>query len=205
VPFEGAVEGKIAWMRYPSRIPVYVAASSPRLTRAAGRVADGALLHHGASVPRLERAVGLVRAGNREGLRDEEVFDIMVWTPISVSPDRDLARDHIRGRVAALLGMADLEQFDEEDRPAIRRLRQEYDYYEHATAGPGHRSLVPDKFIDMYTLAGTAEEVRVRVKEMLRVRGFSQLVISPQVAGGRFPSVESIIEGFAEGVMAHVA
>ncbi|MFQ5872698.1 MAG: LLM class flavin-dependent oxidoreductase, partial [Dehalococcoidia bacterium] len=60
VPFERGMEGKITWMESPSNIPVYIAASGPHLTRAAGRMADGAILHHGVTVTRLERAVRLV-------------------------------------------------------------------------------------------------------------------------------------------------
>ncbi|MFQ5873388.1 MAG: LLM class flavin-dependent oxidoreductase, partial [Dehalococcoidia bacterium] len=143
--------------------------------------------------------------GASEAGKDAQALDIMCWILTSVSPDRDLARDHIRGRVAALLRMTDVKQFDEEDRPAIERLRREYDYYQHASAESSHRSLVPEKFIDMYSLAGRPEEIREKVKEVMRVPGFSQIVISPQVSGGRFPSVESVIKGFAEGVMAYVS
>ena len=205
VPFEGGVEGKITWMESPSKIPIYVAASSPRLTRAAGRMADGAILLHGVSAPRLERAIELVKEGAGEAEKAKEATDIVCWVLTSLSPDGSLAREHIRGRVASILRMSDLKQFEEEDHPAILRLREAYDYYQHATAGSSHSTLVPEKFIDMFALAGTPDHVRERVKEVLRVPGFSQLVINTQVAGEGFPSVEAVMKDFAEGVMAHVA
>ena len=44
VEFDEGGSAKLAWLQSPTDIPIYVAATGPRLTRAAGRMADGAIL-----------------------------------------------------------------------------------------------------------------------------------------------------------------
>ncbi|MEE9198416.1 MAG: LLM class flavin-dependent oxidoreductase, partial [Dehalococcoidia bacterium] len=148
VRFEGDVEGKITWMKKPSQIPIYVAGSGPRITQAAGRIADGVILHHGLRPSQIERGLGQVRDGVAEVGKSMDQVDVVCWAITSVSPDGGLAREHVRGRVAAMLAMAAPERFDEEDREAILRIRKEYDF-----SRVGSPAL--DKFIDMYALAGT--------------------------------------------------
>ena len=201
VQFEGGVEGKITWLEGPTGIPIYVAASGPRLTRAAGRMADGVLLHYGALPHRIREGIELVRAGAEDAERSLSQVDLNAWVITSVSRDGDLARDHVRGRVAVMLGMIDLGRFSEEEREAIGRIREGSDFSQvtSSDSGPGPPEL--DGFIDMFTLAGTPREVGAKVQALSAVSELSQIVITLPVSGGRFPSVESIMRDFAEGVM----
>ena len=82
---------------------------------------------------------------------------------------------------------------DEEDRKAVERLWQHYDTYHHM--GPEHSYLVRDDWVDRFAIAGTAEQVRDKVANILR-SGMDELTIIPF---GK--SKESVIRMFAEGVM----
>jgi 5,10-methylenetetrahydromethanopterin reductase len=201
VQFEGGVEGKITWLEGPTGIPIYVAASGPRLTRAAGRMADGVLLHYGALPHRIREGIDLVRAGTEDAERSLSQVDLNAWVITSVSSDGDLAREHVRGRVAVMLDMIDLGRFSQEEREAIGRIREGSDFSQVASSdsGPGLPEL--DGFIDMFTLAGTPQEVGAKVQTLATISELSQIVITLPASGGRFPSIESIMRDFAKGVM----
>ena len=53
-----------------------------------------------------------------------------------------------------------------EDQAVVDRLRAGYDSFEHATATSRHRALVPDRFVDLFALAGTPEEVAAQVRRV---------------------------------------
>lgn len=91
-----------------------------------------------------------------------------------------------------------------EDQAAIRRLRESYDAFQHATADSRHRTLVPDRLVDLMALAGTTQEVRAQVERVASVRGIDRIAIFPQVPGQGFQQREEILRMFAEDVMARV-
>jgi alkanesulfonate monooxygenase SsuD/methylene tetrahydromethanopterin reductase-like flavin-dependent oxidoreductase (luciferase family) len=91
-----------------------------------------------------------------------------------------------------------------EDEAAVGRIRAAYDSYQHATAASRHRELVPDRFVDMMALAGTAEEVREQVRRVMTVPEIARIIILPQNPGQGFIERESILRTFAEEVMARV-
>ncbi|MEE9198460.1 MAG: LLM class flavin-dependent oxidoreductase, partial [Dehalococcoidia bacterium] len=173
--FEAGVEGKVTWMSRPAGIPIYVAATGPKTTRAAARISDGVILLVGASAPLLENGLRLVQEGAREAGKSAEDLDVVCWVPASVSSDGALAREHTSGQVAALLHRVSLDGFDEEEREAIRRLRQHFGRYPHANLARAGDGPALDRYIDMLALAGTPQEVRRRVEGLMKVGGFSQI------------------------------
>ena len=203
VKFENGVEGKLTWLERPTDIPIYVAATGPRLTRAAGRIGDGVILLRGLSPDQMGAGVDTVRQEAQRAGRPAGEPDIICWIQSSLGHDRDLARTHAQGLVAEVLQMCAIEMFDEEDRPAIRRIKKDYDFYKQTMAYGGGRALVPDKFIDMFSLAGTAPEARERIAELMQIEGLNEIIICPQhFEGSPGPSVEETVRSFAEGVMA---
>ena len=94
--------------------------------------------------------------------------------------------------------------FREEDRPAVERLRREYDAFQHATAASRHRELVPDHLVDLMALAGSPDEVRAGVRRVMTVPEIQRIILLPQVPGEGFEAREHIFTLFAEEVMAKV-
>ena len=45
IRFESGSEGRVAWLKAPSAVPIYVAGSGPRMLAAAGRAGDGAIVY----------------------------------------------------------------------------------------------------------------------------------------------------------------
>jgi 5,10-methylenetetrahydromethanopterin reductase len=204
IRFEAGTEGRIAWLDRPRQIPIYVAGSGPRMLAAAGRLGDGAIMYASTSPAILRAGLQHVAAGARAGGRALRDLDVALWAPMSVSRDRALARDHVRGRVASALRHPLPVALPPEDQAAIRRLREEYDAFEHATAGSRHRTLVPDRLVDLMALVGTPEDLVEQIRRIQTVPEISRIIILPQVPGEGFIERESILRLFADEVMARL-
>lgn len=201
VRFDGGVEGKITWLTGPSRIPIYLAATGPKITRAAGRLADGVIMLQGVAPHLVSRALGLIEEGAREAGRSPETLDVVCWTYLGLASDPAVARDHVRGRVAAALKISNPDWFEGEDAEVVRRLQREYDYFKHASSNPAHAALVTDSLIDKYAIAGTPDEVRDRLKNLIAQPGFQHVVLSPQVSGqGSFP-IDTVLRTLEKHVL----
>jgi alkanesulfonate monooxygenase SsuD/methylene tetrahydromethanopterin reductase-like flavin-dependent oxidoreductase (luciferase family) len=102
-----------------------------------------------------------------------------------------------QGRLAESLGYGGVWIIDSQ-------LIWEYDYFEHASAAARHRTLVPERLIDLFALAGTAAEVAERVGAISGVPGLQRLVMVPQVPGQGFVEREELLREFADTVMGRV-
>ena len=194
---KGVVNG-IAYLNEPTGIPVYVAASGPRLTRSAGRVADGVLVHFGAEPAQVKQGLDLVSEGESEANRDPGTVARAAWVITSVAEDREIARTHVQGRVLTMLSMVDISRFSEEEQSAIAVFNRDY----KPSLGGGDAAPVPglDPFIDKLTLAGDAAEVKEKVAALTDMPDISSVVITLPGAGGPFPGVEEVMERFAKAV-----
>lgn len=204
VTFAGDMETGVTWLDKPSDIPIYVAASGPRMLEAAGRLGDGVIMHSGTSPWILEAALERVRAGAADGVRAFEDLDLICWAHTSIADDREAAREHVRGRVTAALRHPLPVEMSAEDQALIDKVNEEYDFLEHATADARHRAIATDRFIDLLALAGTPAEVREQVGRVMAMPEINHIVITPQVPGEGFIDREDIFTMFAEEVMAHV-
>jgi 5,10-methylenetetrahydromethanopterin reductase len=202
--FETGVEGRLAWLEGPRPIPIYVAGSGPRMLRAAGRSGDGVIMYAGTTPEILRAGLSCIAEGAREQDKRLTDLDVVLWTPTAVGPDWALARDHVRGRVASAMRHPLPVELSPEDQAAVRRLREAYDSYQHATAASRHRELVPDRFVDLLALAGTPPEVVAQVRRVMTVPEIRRIIILPQVPGQGFGEREQILRTFADEVMARV-
>ena len=201
VSFETGVDGRLAWLDAAPAIPLYLAGSGPRMLETAGRLGDGAIVYATVQPDVLGPALAHVATGAKAGGRDLGDLDVALWAPMSVARDGALARDHARGRVASACRHPLPVRLSPEDEAAMRRVRDAYDAYQHATAGSRHRMLVSDRLVDLMALAGTPEEVRDQVARLRTVRGLSRVIVFPQVPDPGFVAREAILTMFADEVM----
>jgi len=204
IRLERGTDARLAWLERPRDIPVYAAGSGPRMLAASGRVGDGVIMYASVDPDILRAGLGFVAQGAREAGRTLADLDLAIWAPTSIGPDRAVARDHARGRVASALRHPLPVPFREEDRPAVERLRREYDAFQHATAASRHRELVPDHLVDLMALAGSPDEVREGVRRVMTVPEIGRIILLPQVPGEGFVAREHIFTLFAEEVMAKI-
>ena len=195
--FERGVVGGISYVEEPTDIPIYFAVSGPRITRSAGRVADGAMLHYGAEPSLVREGLKLVEQGASEAGRDPDEIEKAAWVITSVAKDRAVARAHVQGRVLTMLSMVDTSRFSEEDRRAIEGFKR--DYTVASLSGGEGTDPVPGlgTFIDRFTLAGDPVEVAEKASGLAGMPGIGEVVITLPGAGGPYPSIEEIMERFA--------
>jgi 5,10-methylenetetrahydromethanopterin reductase len=204
-PLDSGVESRLAWLENPRRIPLFVAGSGPKMLEAAGRLGDGAIMYTGTDPAILRAGLACVARGAARQGRGLADLEVLLWTPTAVDLDRARARDHVRGRVASAMRHPLPVALGPEDEAAVRRLRQGYDSYQHATAASRHRELVPDRFVDMMALAGTPDEVHAQVQRVMSVPEIARIILLPQNPGQGFIERESILRTFAEQVMARLS
>jgi alkanesulfonate monooxygenase SsuD/methylene tetrahydromethanopterin reductase-like flavin-dependent oxidoreductase (luciferase family) len=172
------------------------------VTRAAGRVGDGAILLRPITAAQTREGIHMVREEARRVGKDPDRVGIKVWVQSAVGSSAAQARRHAQGLVAEVLQMCHIDMFAEEDRDAILAIKRDYDFYEQNHLYGADRAPIPEKFVDMFAFAGDAETVRSQVRELMTVDGLDEIIVAPQnQEGSPGPSVEEVIRVFAEGVM----
>ena len=203
-PLESGTATRLAWLEGARPVPIYVAGSGPRMLEAAGRLGDGAIMYAGTDPAILRAGLDCVARGAAQQGKRLADLDVVMWTPTAVDRDRALARDHVRGRVASAMRHPLPVVLSPDDQAAVRRLRDAYDSYQHATAASRHRELVPDRFVDMLALAGDPSEVRDQVRRVASVPEIARIIVLPQNPGQGFIEREAILRTFAEQVIARL-
>jgi 5,10-methylenetetrahydromethanopterin reductase len=201
--FAADVVGRLAWVAQPSGVPIAIAATGPRMTRAAGRVGDQVIIHQGLAPAALDRALGWVSEGAAIRAPDDRPA-ISCWAPFSMAPTRTEAYSRVRARVAGLLATARLEWFEGAERTAVEHLKAAYDIADHASPSPRHAALVPDSLIPHYALAGDAAEVRDNLVRLLAHPGVDRVILTPQVPGAGALPVPEVLRTLETAVLARL-
>lgn len=199
--FDNGVSGQLSWVKNGANVPIVIAATGPRMTRTAGRIADGVIIHQGLAADQVNRALGWVREGVPAGAPAPEVS---CWAPYSLGADPIEARNRVRARVAGALATANPAWFEGAEREAVERLHAAYDITHHASAAPDHASIVPDSLIARYALAGTAEEVRTQLGRLLDQPGLDRIILTPQVIGAGARPLDEVLREFGTEVLARL-
>lgn len=188
-----------ARLHFPPRnpVPVYVAASGPRMLALGGALADGLLIQVGVWPDCLKAALEGVSQGAAGAGRSLQALDISAMTYGSVRADRRQAMDEARPFAAwipqtvptycAIAGISP------EDVEAVKRVYQGGELHEAVEAARA----ATDEMIEKFTLSGTPAEVRQKVEGILStgIRHITYFPMGSNRLGG--------IERFAQGVMAH--
>lgn len=179
----------------PIHVPIYVAASAPKILKLSGRVADGVIVLVGTAPHFIEAALRTIEEGARESGRTLDDLKIVLWTPTAIGADRTQARDLVRAHVSRVCIRPLPAKIDPELEAAVERIRANYDYYHHMDTEASHADLVPDELVDLFALAGTPEECAKRLKDIESL-GVDQVSIVPFVKPGN--SKEDTIRAFAQ-------
>ena len=175
--------GKIHLLHPPKRrVPVYVAASGPKMLELAGRIADGIILLVGIDDNYVRLARERIDAGAKAANRDPRQIEIVLWVPCSVS-ERGPAKDAVKAHVARVVKHPLPFVLDEREQKVLEEIRQAYNYYEHMQQTASQAQVIPDWLVDKFAIAGTRAECRAQV-ERLRKTGIDQIALIPYGAGG---------------------
>lgn len=148
-------------------LPVYVAGASDRTHRMSGRIAAGALV--AGALDELTGSVTAIREGEREAGRRTGEVQVAVFTTACIDEDEERARQAVRAVVArkAIISLGRAERLGilgAEDREPLRQLRTAYDTHHHME--PRYNELVPDRWVERFSMAGSGRLVLARCRQL---------------------------------------
>jgi 5,10-methylenetetrahydromethanopterin reductase len=184
-------------------VPMYVASNGPLGQRAAGAVADGAIMEGCGTAGEARALAAEVRRGADETGRDPAVVELVARLNACIADDGKAARDVLRPRVARTLGAGRLKfaTLESEGLALPAEARAPVAGVPYRAGLTPYRSIVPlvtDRHVDALTLAGTVDEVAEHVVALGRA-GIGQVAIHPlEPPGG---TVDDTIRRFGEEVL----
>jgi 5,10-methylenetetrahydromethanopterin reductase len=194
VAFDNNVRGGVTWLDRPCPVPVVVAASGPKITRLAARIADGAILLQGVAPDLLDRGLGWFDDEANSAGRNLDQLTITCWTPLGIGPSSAAGRDDVRARVASAIMQTHPDWFEGDELDAIRKLKASYRDYEHASSRPNHAALISDRMVERYSIAGDAAEVSERLSLLLAHPRLDRVVLTPQGGAASLDEVLRLLE-----------
>ena len=185
---------RLNYLTGPVEVPIYIAASAPRILQLSGRIADGVIVLVGTSPHFIEAALERIETGAKQSGRTIKDLRIVLWTPTAISEDSREARDLVRAHVSRVVIRPLPAPVDPQLQSVVDRIRETYDYYHHMDTEASHADLVPDELVDLFALAGTPDECEKRLSEMAGL--VDQVSIVPFVRPGQ--SKEPTVRAFAD-------
>lgn len=163
-----------------SEYPIYMAAMGDQAVLLAGRVADGLMISN-LCTPGFT-AQALQRIAASKGATESRLRHVVQYAPCVVGRDRKAARDQAKD----VLGRMIKEGFGKSSSPVTRGWHvagsdlQESDLMDIAArleAGAPGRDVVSDQLIDLYTIAGDADDC-LAAFERYRSVGVTEMVVT---------------------------
>jgi alkanesulfonate monooxygenase SsuD/methylene tetrahydromethanopterin reductase-like flavin-dependent oxidoreductase (luciferase family) len=184
------------WLERDPGVPIMMAATGPKNLRAAGALADRVMLYVGIDEASVRWAIEHVRAGAEGAGRDPDAVKLSVLTAMWVSDDQEDAWDQCRWAPAACANhIADtMRRNPAHGMPeAMTRLpasRDAYDYYAgHLSSEADHTAYLTGELIDDFTLAGPADKVRAKARELFAL-GIDEISCAYQ--NGNFDQMDTV-------------
>lgn len=137
------------------RVPIYVGAKGPKMTRIAGRIGDGLLLGASTRMDELERQLGDLAAGARDAGRAVSDIDVASIIVTSVSSDGAIDANTLGAVAARMSRLSESEAAALElDAAAVARVRSAY----HAGDCVALRDLISVDVAARWAAVGTPDQ-----------------------------------------------
>ncbi len=178
------------------KVPIYIAASGPKMLELSGRIADGIVVLVGIADDYVAHARAKIGAGAKSAGRKLEDINLVLWVPCAVS-DSARAKDAVKAHVARVVAHPLPYVLDPQEQKVLAEIRKTYDYYHHMDQEANHAEVIPDWLVDKFAIAGTVAECRAQI-ERLKNTGIQQIAIIPYSPPGG--SREETLRGFARAM-----
>lgn len=161
----------------PAAVPIYIAATGPKMLELSGRIADGVVLMNGVAPDLIAKAIELVRVGERKAGRPEGSTKIVVWS--SCHPSASAVKYNVARAILRNIPGAD----DPLTRQTAEAVRKAYDYAQHGSAGADFAELIPDALLSRYVFSGSMEHIKAQVAALSPL-GVDEVALAvPQAKG----------------------
>jgi 5,10-methylenetetrahydromethanopterin reductase len=178
------------------KVPIYIAASGPKMLELCGRIADGVIVLVGVAHEYIEHAKEKIAAGAKLAGRKLTDIQLVLWVPCAVSENTS-AKDAVKAHVARVIAHPLPYVLDPNEQKVLAEIRKTYDYYHHMDQQANHAEVIPDWLVDKFAIAGTIDECRRQI-ERIKKTGIQQIAIIPYSPPGG--SREETIRGFARAM-----
>ena len=179
-----------------AKVPIYIAASGPKMLELSGRIADGIIVLVGVADEYIAHARERIAAGAKAAGRKVEDVNLVLWVPCAVS-DTAPAKDAVKAHVARVVAHPLPYVLDPTEQKVLEEIRKTYDYYHHMDQQANHAEVIPDWLVDKFAIAGSVAECRAQI-ERIKKTGIQQIAIIPYSPPGG--SREETIRGFAKAM-----
>ena len=179
-----------------NKVPIYIAASGPKMLELSGRIADGIIVLVGVADEYIAHARERIAAGAKAARRKVEDVNLVLWVPCAVS-DTAPAKDAVKAHVARVVAHPLPYVLDPTEQKVLEEIRKTYDYYHHMDQQANHAEVIPDWLVDKFAIAGSVAECRAQI-ERIKKTGIQQIAIIPYSPPGG--SREETIRGFAKAM-----
>jgi 5,10-methylenetetrahydromethanopterin reductase len=178
------------------RVPMYIAASGPKMLELCGRIADGVIVLVGVADEYIEHAKEKIAAGAKLAGRKLADIYLVLWVPCAVS-EHAPAKDAVKAHVARVVAHPLPYVLDPNEQKILAEIRKTYDYYHHMDQQANHAEVIPDWLVDKFAIAGTVDQCRRQI-ERIKKTGIQQIAIIPYSPPGG--SREETIRDFARAM-----
>jgi len=192
VDFHGDVvgfnNGKLSFKPVRAEIPVYVASNGPLGQRMTGGVADGAIMEGCGNVEEVKAFRAILAEGAKRKGRDPSAVKVVARLNACVGADGRKARDALRPGVARMLAAGRL-KFMTAEAQGLTLMPEQIAPFANVRYADGAApytpllSLVTDRHVDAFTLAGTPDEVANHMGELRRA-GVDSFLVMPFACEG---------------------
>ena len=179
-----------------TRVPIYIAASGPKMLELSGRIADGIIVLVGVADDYIAQAKEKIAAGAKAAGRKLEDIDLVLWVPCAVSETAN-AKDAVKAHVARVVAHPLPYVLDPNEQKILQEIRKTYDYYHHMDQQANHADVIPDWLVDKFAIAGSVAQCKAQI-ERIKKTGVQQIAIIPYSPPGG--SREETIRGFAKAM-----
>lgn len=166
-------EDKVARLHHGTvhPVPIYVAATGPKMLALTGGIADGVILMNGVAPELIQAAIDLLREGEREAGRPAGSTKVVVWA--ACHPDPDAVKYNVaRAILRKIPGpVSDL------TREVSAKVKEEYNYSEHGTSEARFARLVPTELVDRFAFSGSPEFIGSQI-DALEAVGVDEVVLA---------------------------
>lgn len=170
--------GKIARLHHAGLpVPIYVAATGPRMLKLAGEIADGVVLMNGVAPALIQAAIDIVREGERAAGRTEGATKVAVWA--ACHPDRNAVKFNVaRAILRKMPG-----PIDELTRQVADKVKDAYTYQQHGHAEAEFARLIPDELVPRFAFSGGTDAIAAQIAAIARL-GADEVVLAIPFAPG---------------------
>jgi 5,10-methylenetetrahydromethanopterin reductase len=173
-------------------VPIYLAASKPRMLELAGRVADGVILNGPSRRDWVTEQLATIARGAASAGRVRGDIAVDLTVAVSIDDDRARAIDAVKPWVAAqarvFSSLPETPPWARSHRSELDAAARDYVYSQHLSRTAEHKTTVSDELASWMAVAGTADECRLRIQELVDT-GIDRITMT-LLPGGRERNVE---------------